>query len=246
MINFGTGKMIAVPTADANGNAIAVPTPVVLGILQDISVDMSVDLVRLMGEKRFAEDVAQGKGKIEIKAKYADIDAGVIGSLFYGKSPTAGIKAAVLDAASAIPTTPFQITVVPPSSGTYVANLGVTINGVTATRVASAPQVGQYTQAAAVYTFNTADVGKTARISYEYSAATGGQVFTITNDVMGPSPSFSMLLQNTSKGRTMVLKLENCVSGKLNVPFKNDSHGIYDFEAEAFNGPTGVGYICLI
>ena len=245
MINFGTGKMIAVPTADATGTAIAVPTPVVLGVLQDVSVDMSVDLARLIGEKRYPVAVSQGKGKIEVKAKYADIDAGVIGSLFYGKTASTGIKAAVLDAASTIPTTPFQVTVVPPNSGTFVANLGVTINGVAATRVASAPAVGQYSLAGAVYTFNTGDQGKTARISYEYSAASGGQVFTLTNDLMGPSPSFSLLLQNSTQGKTMVMKLESCISGKLNVPLKNDNYGIYDFEAEAFEGANGVGYVCL-
>ena len=44
----------------------------------------------------------------------------------------------------------------------------------------------------------------------------------------------------------MVLKFNRCVSGKLNIPLKNDDFGIYDFEAEAFANAAGsLGYICL-
>ncbi len=52
MINFGTGKLIAVPTNLADGPIIANPTPVRLGSLQDVSVDISVDLKTLYGGKR--------------------------------------------------------------------------------------------------------------------------------------------------------------------------------------------------
>ena len=125
MINFGTGKLIAVPTNDSTGAAIANPTPVILGTMQDISVDLSVEMKSLYGSKRYPIAIGQGKGKTEIKAKYAEINGAILGSLFFGKTATAGIKAAVFDAQSAIPGTPFQVTVAPPSSGTFVTDLGV-------------------------------------------------------------------------------------------------------------------------
>lgn len=250
MINFGAGKLIAIPTNLSDGSAIANPTPVLLGSMQDISLDLSVDLKTLYGSKRYPIAVGQGKGKIEIKAKHAEIDGGVLGSLFFGKAATTGIKAAVFDAANTIPTTPFQVTIAPPNSGTFVADLGVVFSatGVQLTRVASAPAASQYSvnTGTGVYTFNTADSTKAVQISYEYSAAAGGQVWAMTNDVMGYTPSFALLLQNSYDGKNLVCKLNRCVSGKLGLPLKSDDFSIYDFEAEGFADTAGnLGYICL-
>jgi hypothetical protein len=250
MINFGSGKLIAVPTNLADGTAIANPTPVILGSMQDVSLDLSVDIKTLYGSKRYPIAVGQGKGKTEIKAKYAEIDGGVMGSLFFGKASTAGIKAAVFDFAATIPATPFQVTIAPPSTGTFVADLGVifSVTGVQLTRVASAPTTGQYSVnvATGVYTFAAADTGLGIKISYEYSAAAGGQIWTMTNDTMGYTPSFTLLLQNGYDGKNMVCKLNRCVSGKLSVPLKSDDFAVYDFEAEAFSDAAGsLGYICL-
>lgn len=251
MINFGVGHMIAIPTLDSTGSAITNPTPVILGTMQEITVDLSVEMKTLYGSRRYPIAIGQGRGTTEIKAKYADIDAAVLGSLFYGKTPAAGIKAAVIDAAPvAIPATPFQITVAPPSSGTFVADLGVRFSatGVQLTRVASAPVAGQYAvNGSGQYTFASADTGKLVVINYEYSAATGGQVFTLTNDVMGVSPAFSMILQNSYLGKTLAMKLTQCVSGSLNLPLKSDDFAIYEFAASAFADSSGsLGYICLI
>ncbi len=250
MINFGSGKLIAVPTNLADGTAIANPTPVILGTMQDVSLDLSTEIKTLYGSKRYPIAVGQGKGKTEIKAKYAEIDGAILGSLFFGKASAAGIKAAVFDFATSIPAvTPFTVTIVPPGSGTFVADLGVldTATGVQLTRVATTPATGQYSvSAVGVYTFASADTGKAIKISYEYSSTTGGQVWSISNDVMGYTPSFSLLLQNSYDGKTMVCKLNRCVSGKLSVPLKSDDFAIYDFEAEAFaNGAGELGYICL-
>lgn len=250
MINFGAGKLIAIPTNLADGSAIANPTPVILGTMQDISLDLSTEIKTLYGSKRYPIAVGQGKGKTEIKAKYAEIDGGILGSLFFGKASTAGIKAAVFDSSATIPTTPFTVTIAPPGSGTFVADLGVVISatGVQMTRVASAPATGQYSVNAAtgVYTFAAADTAKVVAISYEYSAASGGSVWTMTNDLMGYTPSFTLLLQNTFNGQNMVCKLNRCVSGKLSLPLKSDDFAIYDFEAEAFADTAGnLGYICL-
>lgn len=250
MINFGVGKLIATPTNDSTGAAISNPTPVILGTMQDVGVDLSVEMKTLYGSKRYPIAVGQGRGKIEIKAKYADIDGGVLGQLFMGKAGTTGIKAAALDTVATIPTTPFQITVAPPSSGTYVADLGVfdVATGTQLKRVASAPSAGQYSvnTGTGVYTFNTGDSGKSVAISYEYSAASGGSYWAMTNDVMGYTPAFSLLLQNTYLSKTMVMKLNSCVSGKLNVPLKSDDFAVYDFEAEAFADAAGsLGYVCM-
>lgn len=250
MLNFGAGKLIAIPTADATGAAIANPTPVLLGAMQDVSLDISVDIKTLYGAQRYPLAVGQGKGKIELKAKYADISGGVLGSLFFGQSATAGIKGVVTDSSAAVPGTPYQITVAPPNSGTFVADLGVynASTGAQLTRVASAPATGQYSvSGAGVYTFAAADTTKTMLISYEYSAtSTTGQIFNITNQVMGYSPSFSVLLSNAYDGKNLVVKLNKAVSGKLALPLKNEDFTVSDFDAQAFADAAGnIGYICM-
>lgn len=250
MINFGTGKLIAVPTNLADGTPIAVPTPVRLGTMQDVSVDLSVEMKTLYGSARYPIAAGQGKGKIAIKAKYAEIDGKILGSLFYGKASTAGIKAAVFDFATSIPaSSPYTVTVAPPNSGTFAEDMGVIFaaTGVQLTRVTAAPAAGQYSvSAGGVYTFAAADSGKAIAISYEYSASGSGEIFQITNDVMGYTPSFKLLLQNSYDGKSLVLKLNRCVSNKLNLPLKNDDFALYDFEAEAFADAAGsLGYICM-
>lgn len=251
MINFGAGKLIAVPTNSFDGSAIAVPTPVLLGSVQDVSLDISIDIKTLYGNKRFPIAAGQGKGKISVKAKYAEIDGGVLGSLFYGKSSSAAIKAAVFDFGASVPATPYAVTIVPPSSGTFVADLGVfnASTGTQLTRVAEAatPTTGQYKcSALGVYTFAAADTLASLLFSYEYSVSSGGQLFNLTNDVVGPTPSFTLLLQNSYGGKTMVAKLNKAISGKLALPFKSDDFAVYDFEAEAFADAAGnLGYICM-
>lgn len=250
MFQFGAGKLIAVPTNLADGSTIATPTPVILGAMQDIAVDLSVEIKTLYGAKRYPIAIGQGKGKIEVKGKNAEIDGDVLGSLYFGKQSTAGIKGALFDQPAAIPPgTPWQLTITPPNAGTFVADLGIirTDTGAQMKRVASAPIAGQYSvTAGGVYTFSTADQGKPIATSYEYSAASGGSIYTITNDVMGYTPSFSLLLQNSYDGKNLVLKLNRCVSGKLALPFKSDDFTVGDFEAQAFADAAGIlGYICL-
>jgi len=250
MINFGTGTLICVPTNDALGAPIANPTPVRLGTLQDVNVDLGTDIKSLYGSGRFPVAVGAGKAKTDISAKYADINAAVLGSLFYGKTALTTIKGANIDVAASIPTTPFTITAAPPGSGTYVADLGVydAATGVQLVRVASAPTTGQYSVVVGtgVYTFAAADTGKAVVYSYEYTAATGGNTFNLTNDLMGYTPSFSLILQQAFDGKKLVLKFNRCTSGKLSLPFKNEDFAIYDFEAMGYCDAAGnLGYISL-
>ena len=252
MILFGAGKLIATPTADAAGNAIAVPTPVTIAVLQDVSVDFDYDTKTLHGEKQFAVAVARGKAKIGWKAKSGDFMAAALGSLLLGSQPTASRKAAVVDFATTVPaSTPYTVTIAPPSSGTFVADLGVTnaLTGAALTRVASAPAAGQYSLVVStgVYTFAAADTAKAMLISYEYavSSDTTAQLFAISNNLMGYTPTFSAIFYNEYSGKKLVMKLNANVMGKQGLPFKNDDFVMTDFDAESFADASGsVGYIC--
>jgi hypothetical protein len=243
---FGVGVLIAITRTDAQGNLLAVPAPYRLGILQDVSSDFSFEAKTLYGANQLPVDRGRGKAKLAFSAKTADINAAALAALHFGVTPTVGVKLPVLDFAANIPGTPYQVTITPPASGTFLADLGVSdASGVVFTRVASAPAAGQYSMSAGVYTFAAADTGKAMLISYEYSASSGGIVVPMTNQLMGYSPSFSCMLFNDSKGSKLAVKLNNCQSDKLTLPFKNEDFSIADFGWEALDDGTGTaGYWC--
>lgn len=259
MITFGTGKAVAIPRYDALGTPLANPTPVRLATMQDVSVEMDVDLKMLYGAQRFPIAVGQGKGKIEIKAKYAEINGAILGSLQFGKTPTAGVRAAVFDFAVTLPAAEggsqaaAQVVVEPPQKGSFATDMGV-LDATTGEQLERAavvegqpPGAGQYTVENGKYKFPPAAQERTVLISYEYRAdAAKGQIFQLTNDVMGPTPAFSLLLQNSYDGKNLVMKLNRVVSSKVSLPFKNDDYGVYDLNAQAFADAAGqIGYLCL-
>jgi len=251
MINFGAMQLICTPTNLADGTAIANPSPVKLGVLQDVTLDLSVDMKTLYGAGMYPVAVAQGKGKVELKAKTGEISGKALGSLFLGQSAAAGIKDCVLGFPAAIPSSAaYTITVAPPASGTFVADLGVfdATTGRQLTSVASAPTAGQYTvSAAGLYTFAAADSGKAIFMNYEYSAvSTSAQVFNLTNRPAGQTPSFSVIGRAAYDGKIITAKFYRGVSSKLSLPFKSDDFAVSDFDISCFaNAADQVGWICI-
>lgn len=247
MFIFGSGTVIAVQTRDAAGNAISNPTPVKLMTLQDVGVDMSVDLKMLHGERKFAAAVGQGKGKIDIKAKYGNVNTDTLG-LFLGTTLQTGLQAVVLDQAATIPaSSPYTRDIgAGLGGGTFVANLGVydATTGAKFTRAAS-PAAGKYTvSGAGVYTFAAADAGKAVVISFEYSNTTGGTYYNLSNDPMGYTPKFQLYLRNQYDGNTLLLKLNSCTSASFALPMKNEDFATSDFNASAMEDAAGnIGYL---
>ena len=243
---FGVGVLIATTRTDAQGNALAVPAPYRLGILQDVSSDFSFEAKPLYGNSQLPIDQGRGKAKLSFSAKTADINAVALAALHFGITPIVGQQLPLLDVPASIPAAPYRVTPVIPSAGAFVADLGVMdTSGNTFLRVGSAPVSGQYTVSAGVYTFAAADTGRAVLVSMEYSASTGGLIVPMTNQLLGYSPSFSVILYNDSKGSKLAVKMTNCQSDKLSLPFKNDDFTIADFGFMALDDGTGsAGYWC--
>ena len=241
---FGVGVLIATTRTDSQGNALAVPQNVRLGVLQDVSTDFSFEGKPLYGANVLPVDRGRGKGKLAFSAKAADINIAGLAALHWGVTPTTGFKGPAIDVPGTVPASvAYTVTPTVPSSGTWVSDLGVRdTSGNDYVRVASAPAVGQYSVSAGVYTFASGDASKALLFSFEYSAASG-VVVPLTNQLMGYSPSFQVMLFNDSKGSKLALKLSNCQSDKLALPFKNEDFVIYDFGWEALDDGTGTaGY----
>lgn len=240
---FGAGALWGTPTTDATGAAIANPTPILFGTLQDVSVDLSGDVKQLYGQNQFPDAVARGKMKVDGKAKFARINGLLLNSLFFGQTVSSGIFADYYDVTgTTVPaSSPYTLTVTPPSSGTFAADLGVRdSNGNPMTAVASSPTSGQYTVAAGVYTFAAADTGKTVFISYQYTATdTTAKNSTVSNLQMGAAPTFRCDLTRGFNGKYNALSLFACVGTKLSFATKNDDFEIPEFDFSAFADSSG-------
>lgn len=239
---FGAGAVWGTPTMDAYGASIANPTPILLGVMNDISVDISFDEKLLYGRRQFAIARGRGKGKVEWKAKSAQISGAQLATLFFGQAVTSGLFADYIDeTGSAIPATPFSLTPTVPNAGTWAADLGVrSITGVPFVRVAANPVTGQYAVANGVYTFAAADTGATVFISFQYTAAsTGAKTASIGNVAMGNAPSFRLDLQHSFQQKGLSLSLFNCASSKLSLASKQDDFMVPEMDGSAIEDGLG-------
>jgi len=236
-IGFGIGQLTAIRTDVSN------PTPRQFGVIQDVSVDFAGSIKELFGQYGFPAGAARGEIKVTGKAKAAKLSASMYNDLFFGGSSSTGQSLiAIGEGPTPIPTTPFTITVT--NSATWVADLGVINNatGLPFTRVASGPTAGQYSVAAGVYTFASADnvSSISVKISYKYTQAAGswpnatGTTLTLTNQLMGTSPIFKLEMSNGFNSLYQSITLNQCISSKLGFALKNNDWVIPEFEFSAF------------
>jgi hypothetical protein len=244
---FGAGILYGVQTYDAQGNAITNPTPVQFGTMQDINCDMSWESKKLYGAYQFPLAVGRGKGKFDVKAKIANIDGRILSGLVFGQASSFGIVSFQQNEANTIPSTPYTLYLVPPSSGTCTGDLGV-INATTGlpfTNVSAITTAGQYTfslgsGSTGTYVFNSTDAGTAVSISYTYSATSTTKINgAISNQLMGYAPFFTAYLTNQFQGNKLQIKLNRCLSSQFTFPFKNDDFTIPDFSFEAMADQAG-------
>ena len=243
MILFGSGLMWATPLQTATGAAVANPTPLLFGVLQECEIDIKRDLKELHGQNQFPVAVAAGKGSVSGKAKFAEFLGGMLETVVFGVAGSAGITSVVGDTTGAvIPSTPFQITPTVPSSGTWAADLGVisAATGRPLIRVASAPATGQYTVAAGLYTFAAADTGLTVYINYRYTAtSTVAKKGVLNNLPMGQAPTFRLDLYVPYNNEQLVYTFANCISDGMKLGTKNDDFVVPDFGFKCFADVSG-------
>lgn len=232
---FGVGQVAVVPSG-------ANPTPVQIGVIKDVTLDISMTVKELRGAYQFPVDVARAAGTISGKGKFAQIGSGTMAAVL-ATTASAGMKIGATTASTNIPTTPFTITPsVGGGGGTFFEDLGV-INastGVAMKRVASAPATGEYSVAAGVYTFAAADTGVAVIISYSYapSGSTGWTV-TYTNQLMGASTVFSLSLFNSFRSKNYGFRLPQVTIPKLAFAMKQDDYTDMDFDFNAFADSAG-------
>ena len=231
-------------------------TPINFGLVQGVTIDMSYTVKELYGQYQAPVAIARATQKITGKAMSAKISAIAFNDLFFGMTrATSGVEfvsfgptaAAAAGGSTAIPSTPFQITPTPPNSGIWLDDLGVTFSGVNATnaglpliKVTSSPAAGQYSVAAGVYTFSSADhtSGYSVAISYTYTAAQG-TIIPVTNQLLGYTPTFQMELYTTFGGNPVTAKFYQVTASKLSFQTKLEDYTIPEFDFSIFANANG-------
>jgi hypothetical protein len=242
MFSFGAGNLWGIPAVASP----AVPTPVLFGTLQDVTVDISYTMKELTGQNSFPVAIGRGPGKIQCKAKSATISAQAFNALFSGLTVASGGQLTATSESDAIPGTPYEITVA--NAATFVDDLGVvvTATGARLTRVASTPTTGQYSVAAGVYTFAAADTTENVTISYSYTLASAGYSTTVSNSLMGQAPSFMAVLNNqylqNGVNKIITFKLYACTSTKISFQFKNTDFTVPEMDFSAYANAAGQVY----
>lgn len=229
---FGVGQLFLVPPGSN-------PTPINVGTLKDVSLDISRDVKEMYGANAFPEDVALGKGKITGKAKSGRFQASLIAAIMNGSTTTTGQTAAANNELNTIPATPYQCTAI--NGATFVQDGGVYdyTTGAWKTCVASLPAAGQYTvSAAGVYLFAAAETGHSIGLYYTYTLTTGVKV-ALSNQLMGSVTTFQVNVFNTVKGNNLGYTLYACVFPKLSFGNKQDDYSEVDIEFQAFTDSNG-------
>ena len=245
-LSFGSGAVWGERT-DVTGSDIG---PRQFGVLQDIQIDFDWTDKALYGQLQFPVAIARGQGKITGKAKFAQILGLLYSDIFFGLTPAVGqFAVSQLEAASVPATTPYTVTVA--NATDYNDDLGVVYaaSGERFNRVTTPSGAGQYSVnfTAGVYTFASADASAAVLISYTYIVTTSGSKLTITNQIMGTTPTFKATFYTNYAGNGTALRLNACMADKLSLPTKVDDWTIQELDFSAFADASGtIGYLSTV
>lgn len=237
--SFGVGNLFGRRTDIAN------PTPVRFGVLQDVTVDISAKNEKLVGQNQLPVDIARGEIDITVKATMARIQGRAFNDLFWGQAVTpASGEQLIIDEAHTMAAATYTVV----QAATFKADMGVfyAATNVQLTRVAPASEVtGSYSvnEVTGVYTFAVGDQTAALLFSYRYGVTTMLQ-YTLTNQLMGASPTFELNLQenytnNGGVAGTPFYRFPAVKAGKLAIPFKNTKYTLFSLDMDVFADATG-------
>lgn len=235
MYHFGIGFLSAIPSG-------ANPTPIQFGLVKDISLDVSIKMVKERGQYQHVIAVGRGETDITGKAGSVSIFGGALGQIM-GVTPTTGSTLGVPGEVGTIPAPSGPYTITVTNSATFSVDYGVLnlTTGLFMTRVASGPTTGQYSVSAGVYTFAAADASNKVSIAYSYTAAAAGKTTPVTNTVMTINTGIAMVAYGpVYGGKCFGLKLYSTHWPKLSFALKPSDFTMQNVEFfAAEDGTTG-------
>jgi hypothetical protein len=225
-IQFGSGLLFLNPNA---GNLAANPTPVKPLTIQDVKLGQKGKIEMLRGQSQYPDDTATGDKDGTFEFAMGRKDYYLLNQIFNADTVASGGVSVSPNESHAIAAT---VTVVPPSSGTFSEDMGVTWNGKEMTKVAASPATGQYSVniSTGAYSFNATDVttGGNVLISYSYTA-TAGNTYQVNNQVQGYGPAFEAFIVDTYQPVSGVYSTVRLYAAKISdVEFTNKRSGYAD------------------
>ena len=249
MFSFSSGRLIGSQLSSTG----ALLSPIEFGTLQNVTIDAKVDLKELYTAKRFPVAVADGKGKIDITAQAATINAQLFGLVFGSTSSQGGGVAFIADEVQIVPSTPYTITLNQTPDATVMLPSVLSVqNGVliqynvlnnTGTPVAG---VSCKFNGTTGIVFASGDAAETVLVSYYYDiSAPNASTNKIANVAFGSAKAFSLALCNTTNnandnhGDQLIVVLNRVIAPSFKMDFKLDDWLIPDFTMQAFADASG-------
>jgi hypothetical protein len=247
-IQGGIGATYILPIS-TSGNPPNPAFPQRVLSIADLDIQVKGKNVMLEGQNLWPDDVMPSDREATIKLTAGRVGIDTVNTMF-GETTVAGFTQVSVDEGGAsgtpIPISPYQITVA--NSATFASDLGV-LNAGTGQlmqQVASGPVAGQYTVAAGVYTFSSADhtSGISVKISYSYTTAGSGRTLTIANHIQGYGPIVRLVnvcpytspIATSSLG---VINVRACRFTSIGLPFKRNGYLMVPIEGTIY--PDGSG-----
>jgi hypothetical protein len=233
MFVFGSGVLIGTP---AGGS------PINFGLAQEVTLNVATTTKALYGQYNFPVAIGSGTKKMTGKAKMARVSGQALGSLYFGLTPAVGVTQTQFGEATTVPaSSPYTYST--SNHATFVADQGVVYasTSLPLKAVASSPSAGQYSVAAGVYTFSSADSGAAVLISYTYALALSGESIAVSSQLIGPAITFSanLFASDPSTGKQFSVLLYNCVAEKLSFGTKVEDFLIPELDFQCFANAAG-------
>ena len=239
MFIFGSGTAIVTPTGTN-------PTPFNIGLLQELTVDMTQTVKELYGQNKDALAVGGGTRKWTGKAKVARFGLNVLNALFFGATMNAGQIAEQFGEGHSVPgVSTYTVTVT--NSATWTQDLGVVYaaTGLPLTRVASVSAIGQYSVASGVYTFYSGDASASVLISYMYTIPSTGHNFSVPSTLLGSTINFGVnaTMIDPTTNNVLSIYMPNCVASKFTIATKLEDFVMPEFDFTIFANAAGQIFI---
>lgn len=234
---LGSGSMFINPNG---GNLASNPTPFRVGILQDQSVSLKGENVKLFGQNRLPDVIGQGQLDLSLKVTFASLQGIPLSQAFLTGTVTAGVKQSIDNEPHTVPAaTPFTVTVT--NSANFLVDYGVIYQstGRNLERVSGTPTQGEYAVSQGVYTFAAADAGALIEICYTFTLSATGSTFGYQNQKIGTGPSCQIVVYEPYTNALRGWLFNNCFCKSIDHPTKQKGFVIQTAEFDVADNPGG-------
>ena len=252
MFNFGAGRARVIP---AGGGL-----PIELGVVQNASVELKVDLKELRGAYRYPIAVADGKGTAMGKIQFHQFWPSGLAAIMSGTQSTGAPQAAIAETGTVPAVTTFIVTLANGATmvvGSEIVTVIVSGSPVFYTRATAGqeaaattanPTGGKYSITnAGVMTFVVGDASRTVQTTYLYtpSVATANVGVALAQVGMNAAPTFQLTLIGTGKNvytnqpQQFITQFNQVLAPSLKLDFKLDDFTTIDLDYQAFIDASG-------